>query len=77
VGGLRISVIGAIGAGFYFFQFILGGGVEEVADAFLALMFDGIGVYIVGRLEERLGAGEEAAVGAAAAEFLNEFAGYF
>jgi uncharacterized membrane protein YdjX (TVP38/TMEM64 family) len=50
VGGFWVSVIGAIGAGFYFFQFIRGGGVEEVADAFLTRMFDGIGGYIVGRM---------------------------
>jgi hypothetical protein len=42
VGGLWVSVIGVIGAESYFFQFIRGGGVEEVADAFLALMFDGM-----------------------------------
>jgi hypothetical protein len=50
VGGFWVSVIGAIGAGFYFLQSIRGSGVEEVADAFLALMFDCIGVYIVGRM---------------------------
>jgi hypothetical protein len=50
VGGFCVSVIGLIGAGFYLFQFIRGGGVEEVADAFLTPMFDGIGGYIVGRM---------------------------
>jgi hypothetical protein len=50
VGGFEVSVIGRIGAGFYFDQFIRGGCVEEVADAFLTHMFDGIEGYIVGRV---------------------------
>jgi hypothetical protein len=50
VGRFWVSVIGFIGAGFYFFQFIRGGCVEEVADAFLTLMLDGIRGYVVGRM---------------------------
>jgi hypothetical protein len=50
VGGLGVSGIGRIGAGFYFAQFIRGSCVEEVANASLTHMFDGIGGYIVGRV---------------------------
>jgi hypothetical protein len=50
VGGFGASVIGRIGAGFYFSQFIRGGGAEEVAYAGLALVFDGVGGDIFGRI---------------------------
>jgi hypothetical protein len=53
----QVNVIGVVGARFYFSQFIRGVGVEEVANALLALRFDGIMAHIVGRIKERLGEG--------------------
>jgi hypothetical protein len=50
VGGFRACVIGRIGAGFYFAQFVRGGDVEEVAYACLALLLDGVGSEILGRV---------------------------
>jgi serine/threonine protein phosphatase PrpC len=32
--------------------------VEELADAFLTFVFDGIGGHVVGRMRERLGEGK-------------------
>jgi hypothetical protein len=42
VGGFRASVIGRVAAGFHLFQFVCGGGAEEVAYACLTMLFDGI-----------------------------------
>jgi hypothetical protein len=48
VGGFWASVVGRIGAGFYFPQFSRGGGAEEVARACLARLLDGVGGDIFG-----------------------------
>jgi hypothetical protein len=41
--------------GFYFVQFVRGGRVEEVADAFLTFVFDGISSHEIGRVKEGRG----------------------
>jgi hypothetical protein len=51
--------------------------VEEVADAFVAFVFDVIGGHVIGRMEERLGERKRAALSATAAEGFNYFAGFF
>jgi uncharacterized cupin superfamily protein len=51
--------------------------VEEVTDAFLTFVFDGIGGYIIDRMKERLGEGKWAAFIAATTEDFNEFTGFF
>jgi hypothetical protein len=71
----RVNVIGGVGAGFYFSQLTRGASVEEVANARLALMFDGIRARIVCRIKERLGEGKGAAFSVDASEDSNEFAG--
>jgi hypothetical protein len=73
----RVNVLGRIGARFFLFKVIRGGGVEEVAIMCLALLLDGSKANIFARIKERLGEGKEAVVNAAAAEALNEFAGFF
>jgi hypothetical protein len=50
--------------------------VDEVANALLALMFDGVWANIFGRSKERLGEGKGTAVSASASMGLNESAGF-
>jgi hypothetical protein len=42
VGEFGAGVVGHIGSSFYFLYFIRGGVVKELADACLALLFDGV-----------------------------------
>jgi hypothetical protein len=65
-----VNVVRGAGAGFDFFQFIRGGGVEEVAEAFLTFVSDGIGGNVIGRMKERLGEGKWAEFSAATTEDL-------
>jgi hypothetical protein len=68
-GRFRAGVIGHIGAGQYFVQLVRGGGVEEVAYACLALLFDDVGSELIGRIQEILGEGEGASIDATSAVF--------
>jgi hypothetical protein len=56
----RVDVIGAVGAGLDFVQFIRSGSVDEEANACLAIVFHVIRAQIVGRIEEGLGGGKGA-----------------
>ena len=50
----RVTVVGGIGVSFYFLQSNRGGGVEEVADAFLTFVCDGVGGHFFGCVWEGL-----------------------
>jgi hypothetical protein len=66
-------VVSGVSAGFYFIRFIHGGSVEEMANAFLTFVFDGVRVHGISRMKDRLGEGKWAAFSAAATEGFNEF----
>jgi hypothetical protein len=57
VGGIRVGVVGSIGAGFDFLQGVCGGCSEQVTYASLAVVVDVGRGEIVGGIEEGLGEG--------------------
>jgi hypothetical protein len=72
-----VSVIGDVGAGFDFVQFVRGGGAEEEANTFLALVFNDIRAHIVCRIKEILGEEKGGAFRAAKAGGLDMPACFF
>jgi hypothetical protein len=63
-----VNVVYSVGARFDSLKVIRGGSMEEVADAFLAFVFDDTGGHVIGCMEERLGEGKGGALSAAATE---------